>query len=134
MNRDREALTRLVAAVERCTTASERRDFVSSIEGRTRRDAREVDKLLKRLSKATGRGSPLGAVVVAETGVRPLVCGCYACTEALVAADGANPLDHRLQRYFLCPTCGNKRCPRSTDHVLACSGTNDPDHPLNKPA
>ena len=26
----------------------------------------------------------------------------------------------------LCPTCGNKRCPRSTWHEHECSGSNDP--------
>ncbi len=25
-----------------------------------------------------------------------------------------------------CPQCGNKRCPRASDHRLACSGSNEP--------
>ncbi len=29
-------------------------------------------------------------------------------------------------RMFLCPLCGNKRCPRATDHREACSGSNEP--------
>lgn len=39
---------------------------------------------------------------------------CHAC-------DG----EHHT-RMILCPDCGNKRCPKATDHRLACSGSNDP--------
>ena len=57
-------------------------------------------------------------------------CGCYRCTEALVATTpDPNPYpigDSRLQRYFLCAICGNKRCPHATDHRLACTASNDP--------
>lgn len=34
-----------------------------------------------------------------------------------------------MTRMFLCPTCGNKRCPKATDHELACTGSNDPGQP-----
>lgn len=26
---------------------------------------------------------------------------------------------------ILCPACGNKRCPRASDHRFACTGSND---------
>lgn len=29
-------------------------------------------------------------------------------------------------RFIVCPTCGNKRCPKATDHELACTGSNEP--------
>lgn len=29
-------------------------------------------------------------------------------------------------RMFLCPSCGNKRCPKATDHRLACTNSNEP--------
>jgi len=29
-------------------------------------------------------------------------------------------------RMFLCPECGNKRCPKATDHRLKCTGSNEP--------
>jgi hypothetical protein len=29
-------------------------------------------------------------------------------------------------KMFLCPTCGNKRCPKATDHELKCTGSNKP--------
>lgn len=32
-------------------------------------------------------------------------------------------------RMILCETCGNKRCPHSTDHRLACTGSNAVDQP-----
>lgn len=30
---------------------------------------------------------------------------------------------------ILCPTCGNKRCPKASDHVNACTGSNEPGQP-----
>lgn len=30
-----------------------------------------------------------------------------------------------FQRMFLCPTCGNKRCPKASDHRLDCTGSNE---------
>ena len=30
---------------------------------------------------------------------------------------------------YVCPTCGNKRCPKATDHRLGCTGSNDPKQP-----
>lgn len=30
------------------------------------------------------------------------------------------------QHMYLCPDCGNKRCPKATNHVLACTGSNTP--------
>lgn len=31
-----------------------------------------------------------------------------------------------LSQMVLCPTCGNKRCPKSSDHRLRCTGSNEP--------
>lgn len=28
-------------------------------------------------------------------------------------------------RMLLCPECGNKRCPKASDHELACTGSNE---------
>jgi hypothetical protein len=28
--------------------------------------------------------------------------------------------------FIVCRTCGNKRCPKATNHNLACSGSNEP--------
>lgn len=32
-------------------------------------------------------------------------------------------------RMFLCPECGNKRCPKATDHRLECTHSNEPGQP-----
>ena len=32
-------------------------------------------------------------------------------------------------RLALCPTCGNKRCPRAHNHALACTNSNTPGQP-----
>ena len=43
-----------------------------------------------------------------------LPCWCHKCEPATWGA----------MRMILCPTCGNKRCPKANDHNLACSGLN----------
>jgi hypothetical protein len=30
---------------------------------------------------------------------------------------------------MVCPACGNKRCPKASDHELACTGSNEPGQP-----
>lgn len=44
-------------------------------------------------------------------------CDCHAC--AKVRGRGSRIM-------ILCPTCGNKRCPKASNHELACSGSNLP--------
>ena len=34
-----------------------------------------------------------------------------------------------MPRMILCPTCGNKRCPKASDHRLDCTGSNEPGQP-----
>jgi len=34
-----------------------------------------------------------------------------------------------LDRMLLCPECGNKRCPKASDHNLPCLGSNEPGQP-----
>lgn len=46
------------------------------------------------------------------------VC-CYMC---------ATPAE-RYTIFIVCPLCGNKRCPKSTDHRLDCTNSNLPDQP-----
>lgn len=31
-----------------------------------------------------------------------------------------------LDRMILCGDCGNKRCPKATDHEQKCTGSNEP--------
>lgn len=37
--------------------------------------------------------------------------------------------DPGSMRMALCPTCGNKRCPRAHNHTLACTNSNEPGQP-----
>lgn len=50
---------------------------------------------------------------------------CAACYECLndPSLGIRNPV---LSRMILCPKCGNKRCPRATQHERPCSGSNEP--------
>jgi hypothetical protein len=51
----------------------------------------------------------------------PRVC-CQAC-------DIAIGLTGLRRRFIVCPTCGNKRCPKATYHDNACTGSNEPGQP-----
>ena len=48
-----------------------------------------------------------------------LNCWCQKCCEEQTGYQ-------RMFRMVLCPTCGNKRCPKATDHKLECTGSNEP--------
>jgi len=43
-------------------------------------------------------------------------CGCRKCNQE----NGIS--DHAI--FVVCETCGNKRCPKATDHDLECTNSN----------
>jgi len=43
------------------------------------------------------------------------------CCHSCFKIDGGFMLD----RMILCPECGNKRCPKASDHQLDCTGSNE---------
>lgn len=63
---------------------------------------------------------------IGEKGREP---DCYKCA---VARDNLAPKEWpfwSLSRMYVCPTCGNKRCPKATDHLLLCTGSNEQGQP-----
>ena len=51
-------------------------------------------------------------------------CGnCHKCLRGKSDPEGFPVIAMRM---ILCPTCGNKRCPKASDHTLACTGSNEP--------
>lgn len=38
---------------------------------------------------------------------------------------------NKKTRMVVCGICGNKRCPHATNHIFACTGSNDPGQPGN---
>lgn len=42
-------------------------------------------------------------------------CWCRTC----------RPLTMEDMRFVVCPECGNKRCPKATDHRHACTNSNE---------
>lgn len=42
-------------------------------------------------------------------------CWCATC----------RPVSFGDMRMVLCPECGNKRCPRASNHIYACTGSNE---------
>lgn len=51
----------------------------------------------------------------------PPACWCSTCAQEA----GQQFVTHMV----LCPTCGNKRCPKANDHRNACTGSNEPGQP-----
>jgi hypothetical protein len=58
------------------------------------------------------------AAISADSAANGGQCGCRACS----------PVSMNM-RMVLCPSCGNKRCPRASDHRNACTGSNEPGQP-----
>jgi Zn finger protein HypA/HybF involved in hydrogenase expression len=46
-------------------------------------------------------------------------CTCHKC----YPIDFSDPYSVFMR---LCPECGNKRCPKASNHELACTNSNDP--------
>lgn len=59
-------------------------------------------------------------------------CHCWMCQRDIpvatsdVGLPGGSVLTRGMTQMFLCPRCGNKRCPHATDHREACTGSNEP--------
>jgi len=51
-------------------------------------------------------------------------CGCYNCMSKIKDPITGWPLT--MSRFIVCPECGNKRCPKATDHNLNCTNSNEP--------
>lgn len=56
---------------------------------------------------------------------------CHRCLEDFRNQrrnQGANRNELTFMRcmMILCPNCGNKRCPKASDHRMLCSGSNAP--------
>ena len=64
--------------------------------------------------------------LVSKFDKQSLKCYCYNCNKDRISESG---VPYVMTRMILCPTCGNKRCPHSTDHNLACTNSNEPGQP-----
>lgn len=55
-------------------------------------------------------------------------CTCHRCIrENDLRGPSGFPLSG--ERMIVCPECGNKRCPKASDHRLACTRSNAPGQP-----
>lgn len=53
-------------------------------------------------------------------------CGkCHKCLEGVFDCSSYGRIPVTATRMILCVVCGNKRCPKATDHDLICTGSND---------
>lgn len=54
-------------------------------------------------------------------------CYCYNCNKNYTEPGEYFPYVSSIM--ILCPVCGNKRCPHSTDHNQPCTNSNEPGQP-----
>ena len=59
----------------------------------------------------------LGKMMRAHRSLEAGLCGCWRCIESRA--------EMRVQM-IVCPICGNKRCPKASDHNLSCTDSNEP--------
>lgn len=73
-----------------------------------------------------GEGGRMGSSVTwGARRLEDVPCGCFNCLD-----DPSLGLDNPTGLLFIvCPKCGNKRCPRATNHELDCTGSNEPGQP-----
>lgn len=53
-------------------------------------------------------------------------CWCADCHWKAAAPHAGTAKALRFHHMYLCPVCGNKRCPRAADHGWVCTGSNEP--------
>lgn len=55
-------------------------------------------------------------------------CNCHRCIkENNLVSSSESLLPLNITMMILCKICGNKRCPKASDHSLDCTGSNDPE-------
>jgi hypothetical protein len=60
---------------------------------------------------------------------------CHSCFYTWVNSEKAKyeqseqPIPIFCSPFIVCSICGNKRCPKATDHSLECTNCNDPGQP-----
>ena len=59
-----------------------------------------------------------------EQQAEPMVCQCRRCIKEHDIREPSSNLPLDMTRMILCPTCGNKRCPKASDHRLDCTDSN----------
>ena len=68
---------------------------------------------------------PRGEATLAQQ--EPVACECHRCIDE--KGLNVNGLPLSMTKMILCPECGNKRCPKASDHRLACTNSNEPGQP-----
>ena len=61
----------------------------------------------------------MSGIVLAGRKTSGTNCQCRKCWN-----ENRKPGD--FQPFIVCSICGNKRCPHATDHLNACTGSNEP--------
>jgi len=89
-------------------------------------------KLSKKRKLIDDRGwnEALDAGLVRTAPLRKGTDNCMNCHECLAGHnDSVTGWPTLATKMIVCPQCGNKRCPKASDHQLPCTGSNEPGQP-----
>lgn len=90
-----------------------------------------MDNLIEDVRKKSGAWTPLFAKRDAETARLRADARFREETTPNCWCEKCRPITLEDMRMVLCPECGNKRCPRATDHNNDCTNSNEPGQPGN---
>jgi len=81
---------------------------------------RAQGKAYPRTCKKCGLGPCIGKPKQEQD--EPVACWCHKCNEKKTV----NGLPFAMTRMIVCPECGNKRCPKASNHAMQCTSSNEP--------
>lgn len=115
--------TRLEAIVTSFASASTLGEISSWLDQLVTLGLTPTDEILEGgTASITGSPSLLDYTKSNRTG--PVNCyNCHRCVQDQTTVVG---LPVSTSRMLVCPECQNKRCPKASDHTLACTNSNEP--------
>jgi hypothetical protein len=83
--------------------------------------------LIARAERGDGAPDTVAALraALAQEEQEPVACECHRCIKEKDLRDPSGMLPLSMSKMILCAECGNKRCPKASDHMLACTGSNE---------
>ena len=54
-----------------------------------------------------------------------VMCECHACIKKYSLKSDFGDLPLSASKMILCGECGNKRCPKASDHLFDCTSSNE---------
>ena len=110
--------------VKNISNAIEALEWVQKASPLLIQQAKEIEKLEKSLAEEEIYSGILEAMNKSTPQIKELSDGCGNCHACLVGVM-ENNMPVTSQRMIVCSDCGNKRCPKASNHRHKCTGSNE---------